>query len=101
MKTYREDVIGALRTVFDPEIPVDIYEMGLVYDVDIDGEGGVVVQMTLTSPMCPAAGQIPVDARLRIAALPWVRDVRVEVVWDPPWTPERMTEAAKLELGLF
>jgi len=101
LETYREGVIGALKTVFDQEIPVDIYEMGLVYDVDVDGEGGVVVRMTLTSPMCPAAGQIPVHACLRIAALPWVRDVRVEVVWDPPWTPERMTEAAKLELGLF
>jgi len=93
-------VIEAISTVFDPEIPVNVYELGLVYDITIDGDGVVEVQMTLTSPACPSAQQIPVDVRRKVLAVPGVTDAKVEIVWEPPWTMEKMTEAARLQLGL-
>ena len=94
-------VIDALATVFDPEIPVNIYELGLIYDVEIDAGGTVRVAMTLTSPACPSAQQLPGEVRQKVREVPGVTDVTVEVVWDPPWTMDRMSDAAKLQLGVF
>lgn len=94
-------VVGALKTVYDPEIPVDIYELGLVYDIIADAERHVLVKMTLTSPACPSAQQIPSEARYKIKAIPGVTDAWVDIVWEPPWDKERMSEAAKLALGFF
>ncbi len=94
-------VIEALRTVFDPEIPVNIYDLGLVYGIDLADDGVVHVRMTLTSPACPVAESLPPQVSSRVKALDGVADCRVEIVWDPPWSPDRMSEAAKLELGLF
>lgn len=95
------EVIEALRTVYDPEIPVNIYELGLIYDVNVEPSGVVHVTMTLTSPACPAAGMIPIEVEEKIRAINGVTDVDVNIVWEPPWTPERMSEAARLELGFF
>jgi FeS assembly SUF system protein len=96
----REAVISVLRTVYDPEIPVDIYELGLVYDVNVDGGGGVSIRMTLTSPGCPVAGTLPPEVEQKVQAVPGVTHARVDVVWDPPWDPSKMSEAARLELGM-
>ena len=90
-----------MRTVFDPEIPVNIYEMGLIYEIDVDASGRVLVRMTLTSPGCPVAGSLMPEVERKIAAVPGVTDVYVELVWDPPWDPSRMSDAAKLQLGMF
>jgi len=97
----RQQVIEVLRTCYDPEIPVDIYGLGLVYGIDVDPGSNVYVRMTLTSPACPVAGSLPPEVESKIKALPGVSDVRVEVVWDPPWNPTMMSEAAKLTLGFF
>ncbi len=97
----REQVVAVLRTCYDPEIPVDIYELGLIYGVDVDPASKVYVRMTLTSPACPVAGSLPPEVEAKIKALPGVSDVRVEVVWDPPWNPSMMSEAARLTLGFF
>jgi len=94
-------VIEVLRTVYDPEIPVNIYELGLVYQVDVDQAGRVLVRMTLTSPGCPVAGSLVPEVEGKVAALPGVTDARVDLVWDPPWDPDMMSEAAKLQLGFF
>jgi len=94
-------VVAQLKTVFDPEIPVDIYELGLVYDIVADAERRVLVKMTLTSPACPSAQQIPSEARFKVKAIPGVTNAWVEIVWEPPWDKERMSEAAKLQLGFF
>jgi FeS assembly SUF system protein len=94
-------VLDVLRTCYDPEIPVNIYELGLVYDVSVADEGAVTIQMTLTSPACPVAGSLPGEVQSRVANVPGVERVQVELVWDPPWTPERMSEAAKVQLGFF
>ncbi len=95
------NIIGALRTVYDPEIPVNIYEIGLIYGIEIDGTGMVDLKMTLTSPACPVAGTLPLEAERAVRAVPGVKDARVELVWDPPWNPDMMSEAAKLELGML
>jgi len=94
-------IIGALHTCFDPEIPVDIYELGLVYGIEIDPAGNVEVKMTLTSPNCPVAGSLPMEVEQKVQSVEGVNDVKVELVWDPPWCMEKMTEAAKLQLGMF
>jgi len=94
-------IIDALRTCFDPEIPVNIYELGLVYDIKADPSGAVAIRMTLTTPHCPAAQSLPGEVEARARAVPGVSDVKVEVVWDPPWDPSRMSEAAKLQLGML
>ena len=94
-------VIEAIRTVYDPEIPVNIYEMGLVYDVLVDAAGRVGIRMTLTAPACPAAQSLPVEVRDKARSVAGVSDAKVEIVWDPPWTKERMSDAAKLQLGLW
>jgi len=93
-------VVDAICTVFDPEIPVNIYELGLIYDIVIDAQAVVHVKMTLTSPACPSAQQIPNDVSTRIKAIPGVSDADVEVVWEPPWTMDQMSDAARLQLGL-
>jgi FeS assembly SUF system protein len=96
----RDEVIDRLHTIFDPEIPVDIYELGLIYAVDIGKDRSVDVQMTLTSPNCPAAQSLPAEVEQKVADLDWVAGTNVEVVFDPPWTPERMSEEARLELNV-
>lgn len=94
-------VVKALSTVFDPEIPVNVYELGLIYDVIIDAAGRVGVRMTLTAPSCPAAQFLPERVKQVVSAVPDVTDALVDVVWDPPWSRERMSDTAKLQLGLF
>jgi len=94
-------VIEALRTCFDPEIPANIYELGLVYDVKADPSGHVDIRMTLTSPLCPVAESLPPEVEGKVRALSEVTSAKVEVVWEPPWDPSRMSEAAKLQLGLL
>jgi FeS assembly SUF system protein len=94
-------VIRALHTVFDPEIPVNIYDLGLIYDVIVDASAAVGIRMTLTAPACPAAQFLPARVKDAVAAVPGVVDVRVDVVWDPPWDRDRMSDAAKLQLGLL
>jgi FeS assembly SUF system protein len=96
----RERVIDALRTVYDPEIPVNIYEMGLVYEVTVGEDATVHLRMTLTSPMCPVAETLPPEVEAKARAVPGVGDVELELVWDPPWSPSMMSEAARLELGM-
>ncbi|MEE2889668.1 MAG: DUF59 domain-containing protein [Planctomycetota bacterium] len=98
--TLEDRVIKAMESCFDPEIPVNIYELGLVYRVDISGSK-VDVEMTLTSPACPVAGTLPGDLEQKIAAAEGVEECSVGVVWDPPWTKDRMTEGARLQLGMF
>jgi FeS assembly SUF system protein len=94
-------IVEALKTVFDPEIPVNIYEMGLIYDIDLLDEGAVKVKMTLTSPGCPVAGTLPGEVQAKVQGVPGVGAVDVELVWDPTWNPSMMSEAARLELGMF
>lgn len=96
----REGVVSALRSVYDPEIPVDIWELGLVYDLAVDDANAVRIRMTLTSPMCPVAESLPPEVEAKARGVEGVSDVAVEVVWDPPWNPSMMSEAARLELGL-
>ena len=95
-----EPVIEVLKTVYDPEIPVNIYELGLIYKIAVDPEGICAIDMTLTSPACPVAGTLPPEVEQKIAALETITGAKVEVVWDPPWNPDMMSEAAKLELGM-
>jgi FeS assembly SUF system protein len=101
-KAVEEKVIEALRTVYDPELPVNIYDLGLIYDIDVDAEtSSVYVQMTLTAPGCPVAGTLPGEVQRKIQSVPGVPQAVVELVWDPPWSKDRMSEAALLELGLL
>jgi FeS assembly SUF system protein len=93
------DVVAQLKTVYDPEIPVDIYELGLVYAIEVSDAGDVDIRLTLTSPMCPVAGSLPPEVEAKVAQVPGVKSSRVEVVWEPPWNPSMMSEAARLELG--
>lgn len=97
----KEKVLEALRTCYDPEIPVNIYELGLVYDTRVEPSGEVYINMTLTSPNCPAAASLPAEVQEKVKGIPEVTDAKVEVVWDPPWDPSKMTEAARLQLGMF
>jgi FeS assembly SUF system protein len=99
--TLEDRVLTVLRTIYDPEIPVDIYEVGLIYDIDADAAGNVGIRMTLTSPMCPVAESLPVEVETKVRALPGVSSVKVEIVWEPPWSPEMMSEAARLDLGMM
>jgi FeS assembly SUF system protein len=94
-------IVEVIKTVYDPEIPVDIYELGLIYEILVDAERRVLVKMTLTSPACPSAQQIPSEVRFKVKALPEVKDAWVEIAWEPPWSKDRMSEEAKLTLGLF
>jgi FeS assembly SUF system protein len=94
-------IIAALHTCFDPEIPVDIYELGLIYGIDVQPSGEVNIRMTLTSPGCPVAGSLPGEVEEKVRSVPGVTGAKVELVWDPPWGIEKMSEAAKLQLGMF
>ncbi len=96
-----EGVIAALREIYDPEIPVNIYDLGLIYGVDVSGDGDAKVTMTLTTPHCPVAESMPGEVELRIGAVPGIRDAEVAIVWDPPWDPSKMSDDAKLELGML
>ena len=99
--TLQPKLVEAVSKVFDPEIPVNIYELGLIYNLDVDANMNVQVRMTLTAPACPAAQTIPIDVERRVREVPGVNDVKVAVVWDPPWTRDKMSEAAKLSLGMY
>ena len=94
-------VVDALRTCYDPEIPVNIHELGLIYKVDVQPGGAVNIHMTLTSPMCPVAESLPPEVEAKVRNVPGVTSSKVEVVWDPPWTPAMMSEAAKLQLNMM
>jgi FeS assembly SUF system protein len=96
----KDRVVAALKTVYDPEMPVNIYELGLIYGLDVDAEGHVQVRMTLTAPNCPVAGTLPGDVERAVKSVPGVASVKLELVFDPPWSKERMSEAARLALGL-
>ena len=96
-----EAVISALKEIYDPEIPVNIYDLGLIYGVEVDDESDVIVTMTLTTPHCPVAETMPGEVELRAASVPGVRDAEVNLVWDPPWGPDKMTDEARLELGML
>ena len=97
----KNSVIDALKSVYDPEIPVDIYELGLIYDVDISEDGDAVITMTLTTPHCPVAESLPNEVELRVLSVPGIRDSEVKLVWDPPWDPSKMSDEARLELGML
>ncbi len=96
-----ESVIAALKDIFDPEIPVNIYDLGLIYGVDVDDTAGVTVTMTLTTPHCPVAESMPGEVELRVSSVPGVRDAEVNLVWDPAWDPAKMSDEARLELGML
>jgi len=96
-----QKVMEVLRTCFDPEIPVNIYDLGLIYDVAVDDDARVSVKMTLTAPSCPVAGSLPGEVEQKVGAVEGVSAAAVELVWEPPWDPGRMSEAAKLELGMI
>jgi FeS assembly SUF system protein len=96
-----EAVIEALKEIYDPEIPVNIYDLGLIYDVKVSPDSDVKVEMTLTTPHCPVAESMPGEVEMRVLAVPGIRDAEVELVWDPPWDPQRMSDEAKLELGML
>src|SRR6201981_2543228 len=95
------EVLDALRTCFDPEIPVNIYELGLIYDVHVDSTGMVTIKMTLTSPHCPAAQSLPAEIEGKVKVAPGVTDVKIDIVWEPPWDPSKMSEAWGLKLGMM
>jgi FeS assembly SUF system protein len=94
-------VVDALKSIYDPEIPVDIYELGLIYDVDITDDGDATITMTLTTPHCPVAESLPNEVELRVLSVPGIRDAVVNLVWDPPWDPSKMSDEARLELGML
>jgi FeS assembly SUF system protein len=96
-----EAVVAALKEIFDPEIPVNIYDLGLIYAVDVTEDGAVAITMTLTTPHCPVAESMPGEVELRVCAVPGVRDAQVNIVWDPPWDMGKMSDEAKLELGML
>ena len=95
------EVVNALKSIYDPEIPVDIYELGLIYDVEISEDGDAIVTMTLTTPHCPVAESLPQEVELRVLGVPGIRDAEVKLVWDPPWDPSKMSDEARLELGML
>ncbi|HSO07000.1 MAG TPA: SUF system Fe-S cluster assembly protein [Pelomicrobium sp.] len=100
-ETLEQRIVDALRQIFDPEIPVNIYDLGLIYGLEVEPGGEVGIQMTLTAPGCPVAQTFPQTVQERVAEVPGVKEVKVELTWEPPWTQDRMTEAAKLQLGML
>ncbi len=100
-RELEQRIIEALKTVYDPEIPVDIYELGLIYDLQVEEDGRVFIKMTLTSPMCPVAESLPLEVQQKVLEVEGVRDVDLQVVFDPPWSKERMSEEARLLLDMF
>jgi len=101
LKQLEYDIIQTLKTCYDPEIPVDIYELGLIYRIDIHPDGLVEIDMTLTSPACPVAGSLPLEVERKVKDLPGVKDVIVRIVWEPIWNKDMMSDVAKLKLGFF
>ncbi|OGP14087.1 MAG: FeS assembly SUF system protein [Deltaproteobacteria bacterium RIFCSPLOWO2_02_FULL_50_16] len=101
MDDLKEKVIEVLKTCCDPEIPVNVYELGLIYDIEVSSEKAVHIKMTLTSPACPVAGFLSSEIEQKVRNIPGVASARVEIVWDPPWSPSLMSEVARLELGLL
>ena len=99
MEDLKDRIVKEIQTIYDPEIPVSIWELGLIYRLDVREDGRVAIDMTLTAPACPEAERLPPEVEQRVAAVPGVTAVTVDLVWDPPWDPERMSEAARLELG--
>jgi FeS assembly SUF system protein len=99
--TLKDKIIKALKEIYDPEIPVDIYELGLIYDIEIADDASVIIRMTLTSPACPVAGSLPPEVEHKTEQVEGVTSAQVEVVWDPPWTPELMSEVARVELNMW
>ncbi len=97
----QEAVVEALKSIYDPEIPVNIYELGLIYDVTVDADGDAIVSMTLTTPNCPVAESMPAEVEMRVLSVPGIRDAEVKLVWDPPWDPSKMSDEARLELGML
>ncbi|MDE3178508.1 MAG: SUF system Fe-S cluster assembly protein [Acidobacteriota bacterium] len=97
----QDSVIDVLRTCYDPEIPVNIYELGLIYEIKVERSGAVYIRMTLTAPTCPVAGSLPPEVETKVKELPGVSGAKVDVVWDPPWDMSKMSEAAKLQLGMW
>ena len=96
-----EDIISVLKTIFDPEIPVDIFELGLIYEIAIDDEANVNIKMTLTSPACPVAGSLPPEVEMKVAGIEKVKAAKVEIVWSPPWDKDMMSDVAKVDLGMY
>jgi FeS assembly SUF system protein len=101
MARLSDDIVQALKTVYDPEIPADIYELGLIYKVDVDDERVVKVDMTLTTPNCPSAAELPTMVENAVASVPGVREAKVNIVWDPPWDPSRMSDEARAVLNMW
>ena len=101
LQSIGEQIVERLKTVYDPEIPVDIYELGLIYKVSVEAGGAATIRMTLTTPMCPAAEELPPEVETKARSVPGVTSVQLDLVWDPPWTPDMMSEAARLELGML
>lgn len=101
IESLKTDIIAKLKTVYDPEIPVDIYELGLIYEINVDEEGNVKIIMTLTSPNCPAAEEIPADIDNKVKTLEQVKDLNIHITFDPPWDKDMMSEEAQLELGFL
>jgi FeS assembly SUF system protein len=101
MTRLTDEIVGALKTVYDPEIPADIYELGLIYKVDIDDDRVVKVDMTLTTPNCPSAAELPIMVENAVASVPGVREAKVNIVWDPPWDPSRMSDEARAVLNMW
>jgi FeS assembly SUF system protein len=99
-QALREKIIAAIKTCYDPEIPIDIWELGLIYDIDVKDTNDVVLTMTLTTPHCPAAETLPADVEQKVSAVEGVASARIEITWEPAWTPQMMSEAARLELNL-
>jgi FeS assembly SUF system protein len=96
----KEQIVAALKKVYDPEMPVNIYELGLIYGIDVDADGNAAIRMTLTAPNCPVAGSLPAEAERAVRSVPGVKDAKIELTFDPPWSKDRMSEAAKLALGI-
>ena len=101
MARLTDEIVGALKTVYDPEIPADIYELGLIYKVDIDDDRMVNIEMTLTTPNCPSAAELPQQVENAVAGVPGVREAKVNIVWDPPWEPSRMSDEARAVLNMW
>jgi FeS assembly SUF system protein len=101
MDDLKENILEALRTCYDPEIPVNIYDLGLIYELNVDAAGAVAIKMTLTAPNCPVAGSLPPEVERKVRAVPGVTDCKVELVWDPPWSQSRLSQAALIQLGLY
>ena len=101
MSRLTDDIVGALKTVYDPEIPADIYELGLIYRVDVDDDRAVSIDMTLTTPNCPSAAELPAQVENAVAGVQGVREAKVTIVWDPPWDPSRMSDDARAVLNMW